>query len=151
VLGILTHGSHSEGVTRILFGDMSLMKLDDVMERFQNRNCIHLLGKPKIFLFPFCRGEISDHGSYVTSTPQPLPRRRTEHDAVRDVAVEEKWPTYSDILICYATVVGFMTHRDVQDGSWYIQNMVNLWAEHAHDTHVEDLVKMVGLGECIVK
>jgi caspase Dronc len=130
------------------------MKLDDVMERFQNRNCPHLLGKPKIFIFPFCRGDISDHGYHVTSSSRSRSHRQTEHDAagvdVHEETVDNKWPTYSDILICYATVVGFMTHRDVQDGSWYIQNMVSLWAEHAHDTHVEDLVKMVGLSEWIM-
>jgi hypothetical protein len=108
VLGILTHGNYHEGVATILFKDRSYVNLDHVMMKFQNNNCVDLVGKPKIFLFPFCRGDVSDHGVYIRA-----PRHRVEHDALRDISAEESWPTYSDILICYATVAGFRTHRDV--------------------------------------
>lgn len=53
-------------------------------------------------------------------------------------------PTYSDIKICYATVPGYRSFRDPLDGSWYIQIMCEIWSEHAHDTHLDDLLKMVG-------
>jgi caspase Dronc len=152
-MAILTHGSHTDGIPRIMFKDGSHMKLNDVMDQFKNINCINLLRKPKVFLFPFCRGDTPDHGSFVTRPSRPITSREFEHDGApyveNDGQMEDKCSTYSDILICYATVVGFQTHRDVQDGSWYVQNIVRLWAEHAHDTHVEDLAKMVGSGESV--
>ena len=41
-------------------------------------------------------------------------------------------------------VSGFKTHRDPDKGSWYIQKLCEVFAEHAHDTPVEDLLKMIG-------
>lgn len=47
--------------------------------------------------------------------------------------------------ICYATVPGYNAFRDPNMGSWYIEAMCKVFAEHAHDTHLEDLLKLIGL------
>lgn len=44
--------------------------------------------------------------------------------------------------ICYATVPGFATHRDVQFGSWFVYEMCKVFAEHAFDTDLESLLKL---------
>lgn len=38
---------------------------------------------------------------------------------------------------------GFESHRNMDRGSWYIQAMCEVWAENAHDTDVESMMKMV--------
>lgn len=46
--------------------------------------------------------------------------------------------------ICYATIPGRKSFRDPQYGSWYIEVMCEVWSEHAHDTHLDNLLKIVG-------
>jgi hypothetical protein len=51
----------------------------------------------------------------------------------------------SDTLIGYSTVPGFISNRDVYLGTWYIQAICEVFMEHACDTNVEDMLKMVSL------
>jgi caspase-like apoptosis-related cysteine protease len=53
-------------------------------------------------------------------------------------------PKFSDILICYGTIPGFMTHRDIEFGSWYVRELCKVFADHACDCHIEDMLKLVG-------
>ncbi len=59
------------------------------------------------------------------------------------LAREASVPTFSDILICYATVPGYKVHRQSEAGSWYIQELVKTFAHYAFDYPIEDLMKMV--------
>jgi caspase Dronc len=88
-----------------------------------------LIGKPKVFFFPFCRGTLSDQEKKI---------HQIETDGLSNSV-----PTFSDILICYGTVPGFTTHRDTSFGSWYVNELCKGVAEHAADTHLEDLLKIV--------
>jgi len=47
------------------------------------------------------------------------------------------------MLIAYSTVPGFVSHRDPATGSWYIQAICRVFMEHAYDTDVENLLKIV--------
>lgn len=38
---------------------------------------------------------------------------------------------------------GFATNRDIEFGSWYVHEWCKVFAEHAHDTHLEDLLKLI--------
>lgn len=73
-------------------------------------------------------------------------RRKIESDHISAIQMRDSFevPTYTDMKICYATVPGFRSFRDPESGSWYIQVMCTVWSEHAHDTHLDDLLKMVG-------
>jgi caspase-like apoptosis-related cysteine protease len=53
--------------------------------------------------------------------------------------------TMSDVLIGYSTLPGFASNRDVYLGTWYIQAICEVFMEHACDTDVEDMLKMVSL------
>lgn len=68
---------------------------------------------------------------------------KTQNDSLRNVNTSTSVPSYSDIVICYATVPGFETHRDVDEGSWYIQSMCEIWSQHAHNTRLQDLLMLV--------
>jgi hypothetical protein len=56
----------------------------------------------------------------------------------------------SDILIGYSTLPGFKSNRDVYLGTWYIQAICEVFMEHACDTDVEDMLKMVSLSAFII-
>lgn len=54
VFGLLSHGDEHFGRTTVEFYDGSA-EVNDILSKFSNAECLKLVGKPKIFLFPFCR------------------------------------------------------------------------------------------------
>lgn len=133
VMALMTHGTRDDdGFERITFHDGSIAKVEDIEKYFQNHVCRNLQNKPKIFIFPFCRGNIADRGVL----------EKVQTDSVRYTKISNI-PQLSDLLICYAASPGFKAHRDVEAGSWYIQKFVEMMAEYAHDTSFEDIIKMI--------
>lgn len=144
-----THGDLYQNQTVMEFSDGLTISTEYIIDKFSNVSCQTLINKPKVFFFPFCRGKISD-------TEKKL-------FAVIETDGSTLVPSFSDILICYGTVPGFTTHRDTGFGSWYvirtescqflriiskcsfryIREMCKIFAEHACDLHIEDLLKLV--------
>lgn len=139
VFAVLTHGNIQKGKQYIEFTDGSLTTVQDILEKFNNINCKNMVGKPKIFLFPMCRGNVSDIGTGHRSTKS----KKTETDSLT-ISEQINIGTYTDIKVCYATVPGFETHRDPNTGSWYVQTFCEVFAEYAHEFHLDDLLKMIG-------
>lgn len=136
---ILAHGNHTKGRDKIYFNDNSVLFVEDILSLFNNANCPKLIRKPKMFFFSICRGDQADYGTLRLS-------EHTERDGMinmkRDPPIN--MPTYGDMLICFSTVPGFAAHRDRETGSWFVESMCKIWAKHAHDTDVEQLMKLVG-------
>lgn len=124
-----THGNMVDTDTIMKFYDGTWTTVEKIVGLFSNEKCKDLAGKPKVFLFPFCRGDELDFVSYQHTAVEP--------DGPDDVS------TFSDILICYATVPSFETSRSVFLGSWYVQDLCQIFVNHACDTHVEDMMKMI--------
>jgi caspase Dronc len=118
VLCIQTHGDTVNNQTVMEFADGHSTFVEDVIQLFSHSGCPDLVGKPKVFFFPFCRGKISDLEKKIV-----LPRK-TETDGAGNPSTAV--PSYSDILICYGTVPGFMTHRDTGENIfWLFGNQKN--------------------------
>lgn len=92
VFGILTHGDEENYA---VFVDEARIHVEDILFRFNNRDCPSLRDKPKIFLFPFCRGTKSDLGVSKFRT--------AERDSME---AQLSIPKMSDMLICYGSVPG---------------------------------------------
>ena len=84
-----------------------------------------------VFIF---RGNERNIGVKLTSP-------RTQNDGCSSVDRH----TMSDILIGFSTIPGFKSNRDKYLGTWYIQAICEVFMEHACDTDVEDMLKMVSL------
>lgn len=136
---IMAHGNHTKGRDKIYLQDNSVLYVEDILNLFNNANCPKLIRKPKMFFFSICRGDQADHGTL----------RAAEHTE-RDGMINPKkdpptnMPTYADMFICFSTVPGFAAHRDKHKGSWFVESMCEVWAEHAHELDVEQLMKLVG-------
>lgn len=129
---IQTHGNMIQNQTIMAFSDGLTMKTETVIEMFSNTNCKLLVNKPKVFFFPFCCGSISD-------TEKKIKLDKIENDGPSVLV-----PSYSDILICFGTIPGFTSHRDIELGTWYVQELCKVISEYACDFHLEDLLKMIG-------
>jgi len=51
-------------------------------------------------------------------------------------------PTWEDMLIAYSTIPGYASIRDHENGTWFIQSLVEVFMNHAHDTELVDLLRM---------
>ncbi|CAL8094579.1 unnamed protein product [Orchesella dallaii] len=122
---------------------------DEILKHFNNRYCPALKGKPKIFIVQACQGERRDRGV-----------RRTQIDG-RDLSTEEstvsssfgEWvptmppdniPETEDMIVCYSTVPGFVSNRDIEHGTWYIRTLCKIFMECAWNTDVIKLLQRVG-------
>lgn len=133
VMVLMTHGERTGEIDRVEFSDSTYCNVDYITNLFQSENCPYLIAKPKVLIYPFCRGSEVDKG---------FNRDRIEKDGVATQQPARFVSTLSDVLICYATTKGFETHRDIDKGSWYIQELCNWLAEVAHNTSLEDILKL---------
>ncbi|XP_044260262.1 caspase Dronc-like [Tribolium madens] len=135
VVVVMSHGTRNEtlGGTEIFGLDEKGILVDDLLDFFNEENCKYLKGKPKIFIFQCCRG---DNEQFI------------ESDATR---IPSRVPVLADALIAYSTLPGFLSHRDTTSGTWYISTLCDVFSQHAHEYHVEDLLKMVDVQLTTIK
>ncbi|XP_062561712.1 caspase Dronc [Armigeres subalbatus] len=136
---MLAHGNHTKGRDKIYLYDNSVLFVEDILTRFNNANCPKLIRRPKLFFFSICRGDQADYGTL-------RPSEHTERDGMINMKKDPptNMATYGDMLICFPTVPGYAAHRDRENGSWFVESMCKIWSKHAHDTDVEQLMKLVG-------
>ncbi|XP_013113976.1 caspase Dronc [Stomoxys calcitrans] len=135
VMALMTHGNMDENEQRITFSDGSVVKVREIEACFHHHVCKNLVDKPKIFLFPFCRGDMSERG--VVNERIQVDSTSFYNHKINNI------PQLSDLIVCYATSEGFKAHRDPQKGSWYIQCFVKNMAKNAHDTSFDDILKII--------
>ncbi|KAM8709714.1 hypothetical protein ACLKA7_016511 [Drosophila subpalustris] len=136
VMALMTHGERVGEQDTALFSDGSIIEIKKIVDHFQADNCPYLRDKPKVLLFPFCRGEKLDSGK------SQFQMMTTQTDGMPPYI---NVPTLSDLLLCYASTAGYETHRDTEEGSWYIQKFCDTMAEHAHNLSLEDILKKTQL------
>ncbi|XP_055907122.1 caspase Dronc [Eupeodes corollae] len=135
VMALMTHGEMREDMhDRVEFYGGSIVKVKEIEEFFSNKECKSLRNKPKVLIFPFCRGDAPDQG---------FNRIETDSIVERDPKISLQMETLSDMLVCYASVRGFQALRDPDEGSWYIQIFCKVLAENAHNTPFEDMLKLI--------
>ncbi|XP_060652025.1 caspase Dronc [Drosophila nasuta] len=139
VLVLMTHGMRLNEKDRVEFKDGSICKVSKIIDHFQADKCPHLHDKPKVLIFPFCRGEQPDAGRHVQLMPQPQPQIDTDSISSTNINV----PTLNNLLVAYASIPGYETHRDEETGSWYIQKLCDIFARNAHNTCLEDMLKLI--------
>lgn len=145
VVIILTHGDKDA-----VFGvDNLSVNVRDILEIFNNRQCVYLKGKPKMFFIQACRGRKYDHG-LLSEFEHSFDA--SGFDEIRDLHVEARPNTpaykndasYSDMLVSYSTVYGFVSLRNLTNGSWYCCALAYVLLEKACDTELQNMLKMVG-------
>jgi hypothetical protein len=86
------------------------------------------------------RGNEPDVGVRMTSGRIQMPDS-IQHDGHTTDVLRRM----DDILIGYSTLPGFLSNRDIQLGTWYIQAICKVFKERACNMDIEDMLKMVSL------
>nr|AAI70178.1 Casp9-A protein [Xenopus laevis]AAI70180.1 Casp9-A protein [Xenopus laevis] len=157
---ILSHGCETRHIQfpgGVYGTDGIRIPVERIVSYFNGSKCPSLRGKPKIFIIQACGGDQKDKGCEVTSDTPPLSPTSTslQSDATpvfsgegdRDeVDAVSNIPTPSDILVSYSTFPGYVSWRDKHTGSWYVEVLDSVLAEHAAADDLQSLLVMVADG-----
>ncbi|XP_015780003.1 PREDICTED: volume-regulated anion channel subunit LRRC8A-like [Acropora digitifera] len=160
IVAVMAHGSN-EGVICCNGDIFSVNKIVSIIG-----NADIYLGKPKLIFIQACRGprfsnvrkepsspvEFSSRDAKEEMSTMYLPtisRNPVESDVLLFAEREGSdslpldIPVYSDVLIGYSTLPGFVSLRSRQDGSLYIQSLVEVFSQHAFEEDVLSLLTFV--------
>jgi len=134
---IMSHGKRDK-----LFGvdytrkRKDLLDIDNIFKHLNTANCPALKNKPKVIIIQACQG--NDSGAVpVTCDAEGVPTPSTSPEDNVNTHVED------DFISFLSCTPGTKAYRDTAKGSIMIQNLVQVFNEHAHDTHIADLFTKV--------
>lgn len=128
LIAILSHGD----IGYISAKD-TLYKLDNIWNYFTPDSCPSLAGKPKLFFIQSCQGLNIDNGIPV--------RDRTMTDS--DSSMSYTIPLYADFLIAYSTVLGFVSYRSPEKGTWFISTLCDELDKNGETYDILKILTMV--------
>lgn len=157
VVIMLSHGTeaHNRRFPGAVYGvDGKDVTVQEITNYLNGKNCPSLQGKPKLFFIQACGGDEKDIG-FEVSPEEAYPSVGGEDDqtdaiptssssdslsASDEVDAKPSLPTSSDILVSYSTFPGYVSWRDTQAGSWYVETLDRILEENAA---TDDLVTML--------
>ncbi|XP_069096366.1 caspase-9 isoform X4 [Pleurodeles waltl] len=156
VVVILSHGCetrHSQLPGGVYGTDGISVPVERVVTYFDGQHCPTLRGKPKLFFIQACGGsgrdrgfqmdsaapDISDQSATVQSDATPFGTHAGGQDQPDAVA---SLPTPSDVLVSYSTFPGFVSWRDHNIGTWYVETLDLVLAENADSEDLQTLLVM---------
>ena len=143
---ILSHGTEGH-----VFGtDSVTVPLDTLTKKVDANNCPTLGGKPKLFFLQACRGKMkeksvrvgTDAGGQSPSSTEPV---KVATDSGIRVATDSdtEIPATADFFFSYATPLGFVAWRDLDNGSWYIAELCRALCELSTHASLSDIMTQV--------
>lgn len=111
---VLSHGL--EGCVCGVDGDT--VNIQMLMEPFVGTKCPSMAGKPKLFFIQACQGNNYQDVVYVDSD-----RPQRSGVGTKTVAITDCIPHHADFLLGMATVPDFVSFRERENGTWYIQSL----------------------------
>ncbi|KAK9515625.1 hypothetical protein VZT92_026253 [Zoarces viviparus] len=160
VVIILSHGtevSHSRFPGAVYGVDGQHVPIQLITNYLNGRHCLSLQGKPKLFFIQACGGGEQDTGFEVSpdevepsiggaddqTDAIPMSSSSDSLSMSDEVDARATLPTPSDILVSYSTFPGYVSWRDPQAGSWYIETLDCILEENAATEDLATILMMV--------
>ncbi|XP_035512006.1 caspase-9 [Morone saxatilis] len=157
VVIMLSHGtevSHNRFPGAVFGVDGQYVPVQHITNYLNGQHCPSLQGKPKLFFIQACGGDEKDHGFEVSpdEVEPSIGGADDQTDAIPtssssdslstsdELDARASLPTPSDILVSYSTFPGYVSWRDTQSGSWYVEILDRILEENVA---TDDLVTML--------
>ncbi|KAJ8258099.1 hypothetical protein GJAV_G00193150 [Gymnothorax javanicus] len=137
VVIILSHGteaSHSRFPGAVHGVDGPSVPVQNITNYLNGKHCPSLQGKPKLFFIQACGGG-KPHRAFMHSSDSL--------SLSDEVDARASLPTPSDILVSYSTFPGYVSWRDTQTGSWYVETLDRILEENAATCDLTTVLLMV--------
>jgi len=125
VVFILSHGIE-DGIHGSCGNIITIKKL---CKLFSGANCKLLIGKPILFFIQACQGD--EDGKIIQL------ESKLQFDAPKSIAAD------ADVLVFVATTPGTGSVRDIEDGSWFIQELCEVFEKNANEKSLSNLLTEV--------
>uniref|UniRef100_A0A673L2Y4 Caspase-9 n=1 Tax=Sinocyclocheilus rhinocerous TaxID=307959 RepID=A0A673L2Y4_9TELE len=166
VVIILSHGTeanHNRFPGAVHGVDGPAVPVQLITNYLNGQNCPSLQGKPKLFFIQACGGGEKDTGFEVSPDEVepslggiddqmdaiPISSSSDSLSTSDELDARATLPTPSDILVSYSTFPGYVSWRDTQAGSWYVENLDRVLEENAATDDLVTMLMMVCL--CPIK
>ncbi|KAL2079326.1 hypothetical protein ACEWY4_025070 [Coilia grayii] len=128
---LMSHGTQ-EGICGVSYSDdqedQDILPVSSIFRHLNTPGCPALRDKPKVILIQACRG--GEDGSVLVADSAPMARPRKQH--------REK-----DFICMRSCTPDTVSYRDPRKGSVFIQTVVDTLNNHAHEEHIEELLRKV--------
>jgi hypothetical protein len=114
IIFIMSHGDKS----KIISSDSEIIDLNEFITPLKKNPT--LKSKPKVFFIQACRGRARMTVNDATGTTQSSRFHLRYYDH------EHRLPQEVDFLFAYSTLEDYVSLRDTDDGSWYIQMLCDV-------------------------
>lgn len=111
-----------------------VLPVDNIYKHFNTENCPAMVNKPKVILIQACRGS-GDGGRWVADSEVEEPLNLESDDVLMH---QEK--DFTSLLSCTPDTKAY---RDPVNGALFIGFLVEVFNDHAHKHHVEELFRRV--------
>ncbi|KAG7226939.1 hypothetical protein INR49_022234 [Caranx melampygus] len=160
VVIMLSHGtevSHSRFPGAVYGVDGQFVPVQLITNFLNGQHCPSLQGKPKLFFIQACGGGERDTGFEVSpdevepsiggvddqTDAIPMSSSSDSLSMSDEPDARATLPTPSDILVSYSTFPGYVSWRDTQSGSWYVETMDRVLEENAATNDLVTMLMMV--------
>ncbi|XP_062275631.1 caspase-1-A-like isoform X2 [Scomber scombrus] len=129
-------------------GELGAFPIDDIYKHLDTAHCQDLLNKPKIIIIQACSGEkdgsvlVSDAAVVSDDAQQPDPSLSAGEENIEDDALRRA-PKEKDFIRFRSSTPGTVSHRNDDEGSFFIQYIVEVLNTYAHKDHIEELFRKV--------
>lgn len=160
VVILLSHGTevnHNRFPGAVYGVDGQFIPVQLITNYLNGQHCPSLQGKPKLFFIQACGGAEKDLG-YEVSPDEVQPSMGGVDDQTDAIPTSSSsdslsmsdepdarvtLPTPSDILVSYSTFPGYVSWRDTQSGSWYVETFDRILEENAASVDLVTMLMMV--------
>ncbi|KAK3554112.1 hypothetical protein QTP70_019213 [Hemibagrus guttatus] len=129
----LTHGTEGH-----IYASDGMFKIKEITDPFRGDQCKSLVGKPKIFIFQACAGD-----KYEDAVTGMMGGCIDDEENVEESANIYTIPAGADFLMCYSVAEGFYSFRDINSGTFYIQDLCETLKDHGSTLEFTELLTLV--------
>ena len=133
---ILSHGKEGQ----ILATDEVMLSLDDLVKKVDASHCPSLADKPKLFFFTGSRGAMKEHSVRLGTNAEdkPSPPKGFTYCISQTIGS-------ANFFFGYASALGYVAWRDIDNGSWYVSELCRALAELSTHASLSDIMTQVHL------